>query len=85
MQIPKWFFMVIAASAVVMSVSAAASAIAIVSRTAPDSPDHWELIKPGRWDGGVFNATTGDECEIMPDSTTVRIKVGCVSLIKNNP
>ena len=85
MQPPKWFYMVIAACAVVVSFAALVASVEIARREPPDAPDHWELVQAGRWDKGVFNSATGRECEIIPDSTTVRVKVGCLNLTADNP
>jgi hypothetical protein len=84
MQPPKWFYIVLAVCASVVSFAALLASVE-AARNPPDEPDHWELVQAGRWDKGVFNSTTGDECDIIPDSTTVRLKVGCLNLTKENP
>lgn len=80
MQPPKWFYMVIAACSVVVTFAALLASVEIARRQPPDAPNHWELIRPGREDGGVFNSTTGTACDIIPDSAHVRLKVGCLDL-----
>jgi len=76
----RWFYIVVAACAVVISLAAALTAIVVARYEPPHQPDHWELVQAGNLNNGVFNAVTGTACTIVPDSTHSLPQIGCIDL-----